>query len=147
MVERAKAMAVESSEIATASAGHGFSPCMPDRAQSPLPHRRPPRTHYELRLAGCSQGLGTVVEPRPEGGSDLHHHGRRGWGSARSPRVPAHRGADGRGRSTCPTGAQTKSIHVFQFIIHNRISIHRNRRSTPGTVLYTYCYRLYVLRM
>ena len=39
MVERAKAMAIGSSEIATASAGQGFSPCMPDpsgpdRAQS-----------------------------------------------------------------------------------------------------------------
>ena len=29
MVERAKAMAIGSSEIATASAGQGFSPCMP----------------------------------------------------------------------------------------------------------------------
>ena len=28
-VERAKAMAIESSEIAAASAGQGFSPCMP----------------------------------------------------------------------------------------------------------------------
>ena len=40
-MERAKAMAIESSEIAAASAGQGFSPCMPSVhapiAPSPAP--------------------------------------------------------------------------------------------------------------
>ena len=82
-MERAKAMAIESSEIAAATAaGQGFSPrrhalrACPDRAQSRTGGLQ---THGDLR-PGCLQGLVMVVEPRPEGGSDLHHHvgGRRG---------------------------------------------------------------------
>ena len=62
MVERAKAMAIGSSEIATASAGQGFSPCMLSLhapiAPSPAPAAcRRMTTCY--RAAGTGDGRGT----------------------------------------------------------------------------------------
>ena len=63
-MERAKAMAIESSEIAAATAaGQGFSPrrhalrACPDRAQS---HTGGLQTHGDLR-PGCLQGLVMVT--------------------------------------------------------------------------------------
>ena len=65
-MERAKAMAIESSEIAAASAGQGFSPracppCMP--RSRPVPHRRPADAWRSATglFAGTGDGRGAAT--------------------------------------------------------------------------------------
>ena len=65
-MERAKAMAIESSEIAAASAGQGFSPracppCMP--RSRPVPHRRPADAWRSATglFAGTGDGSGAAT--------------------------------------------------------------------------------------
>ena len=75
-VERAKAMAIASSEIAAASAGQGFIPCMPSLHAPIAPSPAPAacrRMTIRYRAAGTGDGRGTSQR-----GSALHHHGRRG---------------------------------------------------------------------
>ena len=94
MVERAKAMAIGSSEIATASAGYiGLQPvhalrACPDRAQSRTGGLQ---TQDDLR-PGCLRGPVMAGEPR-RGVPPYTRHGCRGSGSAWSPYLPGTRQA------------------------------------------------------
>ena len=92
-VERAKAMAIGSSEIAAASAGQGFSPCMPSigihaaRAEalcSPLfsSQRRATATtaHRELKPeTQAARGRECVREREREGESECHAELGQHW--------------------------------------------------------------------